>query len=218
MFNLEIIIYTIICLVIGIILTCFGFSFGVQNFAPNLIAGWSQFFLELIIGLYIIDKFMDRQNSKKWNKVRHIHHRILNEHLVKLLIKLCNKLNYTEIAKNLMYKKNKNKDISPIVENLVKELNYLDSQDDTKHKEPFIDYYDAVKGEIRDIRVIFIPQIIEHSDNQELTNLLSELDSLLIKFEDDIVRCKSKENAYPNMMSFIRLIECISDVVSKLVI
>jgi hypothetical protein len=217
MFSLEIIIFAVVCLILGGAITVFGFSLGLGSFLPNFISGWGQFFFELIIGLFIVDKFINRQNSKRWMKIRHIHYRILNEHLIKLLIEICNRLGYTEIAKNLMYKKKVNKDISPIVENLVKELNYLDSQDSPTCKANFLQYYEGVKEEIKEVRVVFIPRIIEHSDNQNLANLLSELDLLLIKFEDDIIRCKSKENAHPNIINFIRLIECISDIVSKLV-
>lgn len=214
--NIELIIYTIICLILGFGLTAYGLHFGWNNFGPNVIAGWGQFFLELIIGLFIIDKFIKRQNSKQWDKVRHIHYRILNEHLIKLLVKISLKLNYTEIAKSLMYKKKVNKDISSIIDSLVKELNFLDSQEDTKHRDIFIQYYSEVKDEIREVRTEYIPRIMQHSDDRKLIDKLSELDLLLIKFEDDIARISSKETAHIDFMRFMQLVECIGDVVNKL--
>jgi len=214
--NIELILYTIIFLAVGIGLTIYGLSFGWQNFAPNLIAGWGQFCFELVIGLFIIDKFMKRQNNKQWEKVRHIHYSILNEHLIKLLVKISMKFNFVDIVKNLMYKKKNRKEISGIIENLVKELNYLDSQEDMKHRDIFIEYHNDIKEDIKEIRTEFIPRIMEHTDDQDLINKLSELDLSIIKFGDDITRIKCKESANIDFMRFIQLVECIGNVVDKL--
>src|SRR5574343_349720 len=123
-------LFYILCIFLGVLLFTGGIYFGVANFLPNVFAGWSQFFFELVVGILVINRFLKRQEELKWKKVKNIYYKILTEHLIKLLIKISLKFNYLDITKSLMFKKKTGKDISNICENLTKELNYLDSLED----------------------------------------------------------------------------------------
>ena len=212
------VVFLIICSALGVSLSWYGFTLGYMNFLPNLVAGWAQFFIQIVLGLLFFDNIVDGVKSRQWDKVKEIHYRILSEHVVKLFSEVALRLNYIDIAKSLLYKKKTNRNISAIMENLIREINFLDAQDTSEHKQVFLDYFNDMKEEIKEIRAIFIPQILSNINDMELANLLSELDLLLIKFEDDIVRCRAKEKAYPNMINFIRLIECATSVYNKLIV
>lgn len=212
----EFIVYIIFCILLGIGITIYGFSRGVNDFFPNFLAGWGQFFVELVVCSLLIDKFTDRQHNKRWAKVRHIHYRTIKECLIKILNTLCLKFNYVDISKSLLYKKKGFNDISPVVDNLIKELNYMDNQDDTTHKQQFIEFYDEVRDKIKETRTMFIPQIIQNTDNQELADLLSELDLLFIKFEDEVLRCRHKDSANFDVDKIVKLIELINEVLIRL--
>lgn len=214
--NIEFIIVSVFCLIIGIFLTTLGFSRGVNDFLPNFLAGWGQFFIELVIALTLIDRFNKNQKNQDWAKVREIHHRMLKEHLVKFLDTFCKKFNYVEISKSLLYKKKGFNDLTPVVETLLKEISYIDAQDDITYKPFFIDFYNETLDEVKEIRSMSIPKIICRSNDQELINILSELDLCFIKYEDAIIKCKSKEKSNFNITRLVQLIEAINTVLVRL--
>jgi len=214
--NIEFIIVSVLCLIIGICLTTLGFSRGVSDFLPNFLAGWGQFFIELVIALTLIDRFNKSQKNQEWAKVREIHHRMLKEHLVKFLDTFCKKFNYVEISKSLLYKKKGFNDLTPVIDSLLKELGYVDAQDDIVYKPFFIDFYYETLDEVKEIRSMSIPQIMCRSNDQELINVLSELDLSFIKYEDSIIKCRTKEKSNFNISRLVQLIEAINAVLIRL--
>ena len=214
MFNMELFIYALVCLVLGVSITIYGFTFGYNNFGPNFFSGWGQFFLELVICYFMIDKFITRQKNKQWNKVRHIHNQILKEYLMKILINFCVIFDYVHINKNLSYKKTKN--ISSNIEELIKELNFFNfEQEKESITDKFIRYYDEIKEDIKEIRTSHVPSILEHSDNQELINRLTELDLYFIEFKDHIIRCKHYK-ANIDTEKVIKIFETINLILQEL--
>ena len=212
--NIEILLSAIFCIILGISVTCYGFSRGISDFLPNFIAGWGQFFLELVIGYFIVDKFMKRQKIRQWNKVRKIHNQLLKEYLMKILINFCVIFDYVSINKNLSYKKTKN--ISLSIEELIKEINFLDFDNEREATtEKFIRYYEEIKDDIKEIRTSQTPSILQHSDNQELCDKLMELELHLTEFKDNIVRCKHYKASIDNER-VIKIFETINIILGEL--
>lgn len=202
-----------ISLVLALIFIVIGFLFDVKDYSINILAELAGLFIGIIVAILLVDRLTENQRKKRWARVRELTHRTIAHHLSNIILELFNHFPLPDQQIVATIVKNRDKPSSQIINTLniiIEQIKHL-LQENKISNLSAIDYYNAIKWDVSQIRLDLIPRVMQSSEDQNLIDALVEFDDTTQDVQTAVVTQKQFTNS--NILyHIIPLLETIRNI------
>jgi hypothetical protein len=203
-------------LIASIIITI-GLLIDFKGYLGNILSEIAGMIIGVLVALSLVDRFIDMQTKKRWEKVRFLTHRSISHHLNNILLELLNHFpipNHNIINTILACRDKPETKPIEMLTDLIEQVNGLIKQGKIDI-EQINQYFSTVKWDINQIRQDLMPRVIQSSDNQDLIDILVEFDDTVQDLQNSLIIHKRlpQPDVSPNI---VPLLENIREIYQHL--
>lgn len=202
--------FILIFALLALIFIIVGFSVDKKGYTSNILAEIAGLFISVVVAILLVERFTEGQRKKRWERVRKLTHRSISHHLSNILLELFNHFpmpDHSPITAILDSRDQPNSNTIDAINNIIEQMkNSL--QQGKVIAESSVEYFNAIKWDISQIRHDLMPRVIQSSEDQNLIDGLVELNDTIQDLQSTIIMRK-RQNIFPNI---IPVLEKIRDV------
>jgi hypothetical protein len=174
-----------------VIATAIGLWMDSKGFAVNMLAGIVGIFVGFVIGLFILDKYIEAKRKEQWARVRQITYASIANHLCDILQEAG--ISFGFQPDHLMNPISEGRDhLNPAaitaIGRLASELRELPGalSTDNTFSDMSVEFYKEVKWDLDQISEVLIPRVIDGAANQHVIDALIEFDMARLELRNAV--------------------------------
>jgi hypothetical protein len=222
--NLKLVqkLFILICIILALIISIIGFSIDFKGYLGNILAEIAGLLISVLVALLIVDRYTEYQRKKRWERVRKLTHQALASHLCDLITEL---FVYFPIEDNRLMKtiiESRSHPTPETINAIIDLTNQLRKIPATLSKgkstsDVAVEYYNAVRLDINQIRHELIPRVIQSSDDQDLIDALIDFDDTVQELQNAIILHKRlvTHSAFPGIITLLEKSQAIYEALVK---
>lgn len=188
-----------------------GFFIDTKGFSGNLLAELAGNGIAILVGLLLIDRFLEYRRQKQWTKVRKLTIRAIAVHLCDIASTLHIYFpigDHRSIGVILEGRNTPNRATATGFEALLEQLRELRNgiSKDKSTSDVAVEFYEAVRWDLDQIQTILTPRVIRSSNDQRLIDAVIEFDDARRKLHSSIIGHKlaGTHSVFPDLLLLVQ--------------
>jgi hypothetical protein len=215
-------LFIIISLILALIIILIGFSVDFKGYLGNILAEIAGLIISVLVALLIVDRYVESQRKQRWEKVRRLTHQALASHLSDLITEIFVYFPTADHSLMRILIAGRSCPTTEMIKAITDLINQLRRIPDTLNKgkstsDVAVEYYNAVKSDINQIRHDLIPRVLQSSDEQNLIDTLIEFDDTAQELQNAIILHKrlATHSVFPNLIMLFEKVQAVYEVLVK---
>ena len=187
-----------------------GFIMDIRGFSGNILAEVAGSGIAILIGLLVIDKFVEYRREQQWAKARRLTYEALSSHICDIASDVYMYFpikDHRSMGTILEGRNTPSQSTHFGFEDLLQQLKKLPASisGEKSTSDVAVEFYEAVIWDLDQIQNVLTPRIIQSSNDQELIDALVEFDNGRRQLHNSIIGHKlaATHNVFPNLLILI---------------
>ncbi len=188
-----------------------------KGFWLNIFSDLVQIFIGLLIGLWILDRYNDDRQRKKWETVRHFTYVAIATHLFYILDQMV--IDFADIIPNILslqFRTHEHQPNQQTLDSIVALYNSLvqyQEKQETDLSSRVVEYYVNIKDDLNYIGDHLTPRVLEFSQNQKLIDDLIMFDDARSHLFDAVLAEQkiSIGGIFPTLIVFVAKVHVLCE-------
>ena len=201
------------CILFAVVISAIGFFVDATGFAENLLAEVVGVSVGIVVTVKIVDIYVANQREQQWAQVQNFTLNDLATHLCEITGSIY--VHYPGLDIYVMdtifggHAQQPNSKVLACFDDLLTQLREIPINEVNRDKkstaEIAIEYYEAVKWHLDQIRDVLTPRVIQSSAKQKLADALIQFDNVRREFHHSIIirQQVTKQEIFPHVIALI---------------
>jgi len=205
--------WLILASILVIVVACgVGFYMDAPAYLGNILAELAGAVLGVFLALLVVERFVRHQRKSQWQTVRELTYRAIAGHLCDVAMNMWTHFavamtDYGNLHSIGAGRNRPSIETAKAMASLLKRLEKVPSKvyKDRSRSDVAVEYYEAVKWDIEQIRNVLVPRLIESAEEQDLINALVEFDDAALDLHNAIIahRAVVTHEAFPDVLNLL---------------